>query len=59
MEMEALCERLAGISATASDEELAEARRLIAKLRNINLRWNVPELSSFIKARQRELFFRT
>jgi hypothetical protein len=57
--MRELSERLAGISATGSEEELAEARGLIAKLRNMNLRWNVPELSNFIKDRQRELFFRT
>lgn len=57
--MRELSEKLAGISATGSEEELAEARGLIAKLRNMNLRWNVPELSNFIKARQRELFFRT
>jgi len=57
--MRELSEKLAGISASASDEELAKARQLISKLRNMNLRWNVPQLSEFIKARQRELFFRT
>lgn len=56
--MRELSEKLAGISATASDEELAEARRLISKLRTMNLRWNVPELATFIKSRQRELFLR-
>jgi len=56
--MRELSERLAGISPTAGDQELAEARQLIAKLRNMNLRWNVPELAKFIKSRQRELFFR-
>ncbi|MDQ7784001.1 MAG: hypothetical protein RDU20_14050 [Desulfomonilaceae bacterium] len=56
--MRDLAERLAGISVHAGAEDLAEARRIIAKLRNMNLRWNVPELSTFIKERQRELFLR-
>ncbi len=56
--MRELSQRLAAISRSSSDAELAEARDIIGRLRAMNLRWNVPKLTEFIKSRQRELFLR-
>ena len=56
--MRELSRKLANVSGSSSDSELSEARQIIAKLRSMNLRWNVPELAEFIKSRQRELFLR-
>ena len=57
MEMRQLCERLDSIPKTADKKLLKEAKDIIDRLWEINMRWNIPELTQFIKKRQRELFF--
>lgn len=55
--MQQLCTELKSMGKTSDMKKLEEARRLIAKLRSMNQRWNIRELNTFIKDRQRELFF--
>ena len=55
-ELRELSEKLAGIKKTNNQKELDEARRIISKLREMNLRWNLPQLHQFLTQRQRELF---
>ena len=55
--MQGLCQELKDFEKTSDMKKLEEARRLIAKLRSMNQRWNIKELNAFIKERQRELFF--
>ena len=55
--MKELSKRLAAIPKGAELEMLEEARALIAKLRGMNMRWNIPGLDKFITQRMRELFF--
>ena len=57
-EMKELLRRLAAIPTTADPALLAEAKRLISKLHEMNLRWNLPQLNRFLTQRQRELLFR-
>jgi len=57
MEMRQLCERLDSIPKTADKKLLKEAKDIIDRLWEINMRWNIPELTQFLKKRQRELFF--
>jgi len=57
IEMQGLCLELKSVEKTSDMKKLEEARRLIAKLRSMNQRWNIKELNAFIKERQRELFF--
>ncbi|GAB6161506.1 hypothetical protein JCM12298_06650 [Desulfothermus naphthae] len=55
--MRQLCERLSSIPKTADKNLLKEAKNIIERLWEINMRWNIPELTHFLKKRQRELFF--
>lgn len=55
--MQRLCQELSEMGGTADMAELEKARKIIAKLRSMNLRWNIAELSEFLKKRQKELFF--
>lgn len=55
-EMQELSLKLSRIPKTADPEMLSEARRIISKLREMNLRWNISELNKFLNQRQRELF---
>ncbi|MEW5735277.1 MAG: hypothetical protein AB1921_10510 [Thermodesulfobacteriota bacterium] len=57
LEMQRLCQELSGIGKTKGMAELSRAQKIIAKLRSMNLRWNIPELSEFLRTRQKELFF--
>ncbi len=54
--MKELSRRLAAIPKTQDPALLDEAKRIIAKLHSMNLRWNIPELSQFLLNRQKELF---
>jgi len=55
--MKELSKRLAAISKDAEPERLQEARVIIAKLRSMNMRWNIDGLTKFLRAKQKELFF--
>ena len=57
IEMKELSQKLASISKSANESLLKEAKKIISKLRSINLRYNNPKLDEFITERQRELFF--
>ncbi|MDY6933719.1 MAG: hypothetical protein SVZ03_05770 [Spirochaetota bacterium] len=52
-----LSQILASISKSDDSEMLAEAKRIISKLRELNLRYNNPRLDLFLTERQRELFY--
>jgi len=54
-EIDELVARLDSISLDADDKLLNEAKEIIFKLREINRRWNIPELKTFIRQRQKEL----
>jgi hypothetical protein len=56
-QMKELSKRLAAISKNDDPVRLKEAKVIIIKLGNMNMRWNIPQLSDFLKKRQRELFF--
>jgi hypothetical protein len=56
-QMKELSKRLSAISKNDDPVRLQEAKVIIIKLRNMNMRWNIPQLSDFLKKRQRELFF--
>ena len=45
------------IASTDDPDRLAEAKEIIRKLRSMNLRWNIPALNTFIKKRQRAIFY--
>ena len=55
-QMHELSKELSRVAKTSSVEDLAEARRIISKLREMNLRWNIPELGNFLIQKQKELF---
>ena len=55
--MKELSKRLAAISKKDGPIRLQEAKVIIIKLRKMNMRWNIPQLSNFLTQRQRELFF--
>jgi len=57
LEMKELSKRLAQINRSSDKPLLDEAKKIISKLREMNLRWNMKGLDEFIKSRQRELFF--
>lgn len=57
LSMQRLCQELSEMEQTKDMEQLEKARKLIAKLRSMNLRWNIPELSLFLRNKQKELFF--
>jgi len=48
--------RLCAIEKTSGPAALKDARRIIALLGEMNLRWNIPELGELIVRKQRELF---
>ncbi|MDY6933539.1 MAG: hypothetical protein SVZ03_04860 [Spirochaetota bacterium] len=52
-----LSRRLVAIQKTDDSDLLSEAKRIITKLREVNLRFNNPNLDRFITDRQRELFY--
>ena len=56
--MKELSLRLLSISRTDDQALLDEARKIMTKLKRINLRWNIAGLDEFIRERQKELFFR-
>jgi hypothetical protein len=56
-QMKELSRRLAAISKDQGEIRLKEARVIITKLRQMNLRWNIPQLGEFLTQRQRDLFF--
>ena len=56
-EMKELSMRLSSISKTGDQAVLDEARNIISKLRNMNLRGNITGLTEFLKSRQKELFY--
>jgi hypothetical protein len=57
LDMQTLCQELAGIEKSENLDDLERARHIIAKLRSMNNRWNIGPLNAFIKERQRDLFF--
>lgn len=57
--MKELSMKLSSISKTDDEALLEEAKRVIRKLRKINLRWNIAGLTEFLKERRRELFPRS
>lgn len=54
--MKELSKTLESISSADGPERLAEAKEIIRKLRQMNLRWNISALDAFIKKRQRAIF---
>ncbi|MEW6439329.1 MAG: hypothetical protein AB1640_00190 [bacterium] len=54
-QMKVLSKRLAAIPKTSEPSLLEEAKRLIAEPYDMNMRWNIPELTRFLLRRQREL----
>ena len=56
-QMRELSKRLAAISRGEGPMRLKEAKVIITKLRQMNMRWNIPQLNDFLKQRQRDLFF--
>lgn len=54
--MHELSKELSRVARTSSLEDLTEAHRIISKLREMNLRWNIPELGKFLIQKQKELF---
>jgi hypothetical protein len=55
-QMHELSKELFRVKRTSSAEDLAEARRIISRLSEMNLRWNIPELGQFLIEKQKELF---
>jgi len=55
--MRELAGRLAAISPEDGRAGREEARDLIRRLHEMNLRWNIPEVSRFLIRRQEELFY--
>jgi hypothetical protein len=56
-QMKELSKRLAAISKGEGPMRLKEAKVIITKLRQMNMRWNIPQLNDFLTQRQRDLFF--
>jgi hypothetical protein len=56
VKMQELSARLAAIDRSSGVEGLKEAKRIIAELQSMNMRWSIPELDRYLKGRQRELF---
>ena len=56
-QMKELSKRLAVIKKDEGPVRLREAKVIITKLRQMNLRWNIDQLDVFLKQRQKELFF--
>jgi predicted RNA-binding Zn-ribbon protein involved in translation (DUF1610 family) len=56
-QMRELSRRLSAISRAGGHEELKEARSIISRLSEMNLRWNSEGLREFLLDKQRELFF--
>jgi hypothetical protein len=56
-QMKELSKRLAVIKKDDGPVRLKEAKVIITKLRQMNLRWNISQLDDFLKQRQRDLFF--
>ncbi|MGC9324933.1 MAG: hypothetical protein ACP5G0_09345 [Desulfomonilia bacterium] len=54
--MRELSIQLSAITRESEPEKLSEARRIISRLREMNMRWNIPQLSRFLIERQKELF---
>ena len=57
VQMKELSQRLASIPRTRDKVLLKEAREIILKLRDMNMRWNIPELNQFLAQRQKDLFY--
>ncbi|HDP24131.1 MAG TPA: hypothetical protein ENN34_01680 [Deltaproteobacteria bacterium] len=55
--MRELSMELSQITKDADPATRDHARRIISRLREMNLRWNIPELSRFLLQRQKELFY--
>ncbi len=55
--MRELSKRLAMYQKSDSKEKLREARNIIAKLNSQNMRWNIPQLKTYLIQRQKELFY--
>ncbi len=55
--MQSLSRELASIEKTRDMEELERARKLIARLRSMNNRWNIASLNDFLRERMKELFY--
>jgi hypothetical protein len=56
VQMEELAAVLAAIDRTSPPDRIAEARRIISRLSEMNLRWNSKGLRDFLMAKQRDLF---
>ena len=56
-QMKELSKRLAVIKKDQGAVRLREAKVIITKLRQMNMRWNIPQLDEFLKERQKQLFF--
>lgn len=56
MKMHEYSRRLAVITKTDNPAILEEAKMLITALREMNMRWNIPQLHQFLIERQKELF---
>lgn len=56
-QMRELSYRLSAISRASGQEKLKEAKRIISRLSEMNLRWNSKGLREFLLDKQRELFF--
>ncbi len=50
---------LASINKTDSQVKLDEARNIIKKLRQMNLRWNISALDDFLNTQYQQLFMNT
>lgn len=56
-QMKELSKRLAVIQKEDDPVRLREAKAIITKLQQMNIRWNIPQLDDFLKQRQKDLFF--
>lgn len=50
---------LTSINTTDSQVKLDEARNIITKLRQMNLRWNISALDDFLNTQYKQLFMNT
>ena len=55
--MRELCQELSEIKKSENPIIQKKALKLISELRAMNDRWNISQLSEFLKQRSRELFF--
>ena len=58
-DMKELSIYLTSINKTDSQVKLDEARNIITKLRQMNLRWNISALDEFLNSQYKELFMST